>query len=140
MSSDQESSFPAFLAGLEKFESATLYDELIQSGYAAGGGIAKIMQHTEKIDEARAAKLFLGWFIVSQDRQITHKSVSAIPAKLVAQLTDRNSECAAERARNVASNPVANLKGKWCIPPVAPQRLRPRRRFKFSNWLGRRVV
>jgi hypothetical protein len=65
MPGEQESSFPTFSSSLEKFESTTLYDELLQSGYTAGRGIAKVVQHSQKINEASAAKSLLGRLIIS---------------------------------------------------------------------------
>jgi hypothetical protein len=86
MAGEQKSSLPAVSATLEKFESATFYNELVQSGYAASRGIAKVMQHLQKIDEASAAKFFLGRLISSQDGQIAHESFPPLPAKLIAQM------------------------------------------------------
>ena len=86
MASEQKSSFPAVSATLEKFESATFYDELVQSGYAASRGIAKVMQHLQKIDEASAAKFLLGRLISSQYGQIAHESFPPLATKLIAQM------------------------------------------------------
>jgi len=57
MAGDQESPSSPAPAFIEKFETAPSNDQVVHAGYAAGGGIAEIVEHPQEILETSQTEL-----------------------------------------------------------------------------------
>jgi hypothetical protein len=116
MAGDQESPSSSAPTFVEKFESALSNDQVVHAGDAAGGGIAEIVEHPQKIFETGQAELRSVLFI--QLLEIGHQSGPPIGTKTVTQAANPGRERPSQWMRQVANKPAGDLERERRVPRI----------------------
>jgi hypothetical protein len=116
MAGDQQSASSSAPTFIEKFESALSNDQVVHTGDAAGGRIAEIVEHPQKILETGQTELRSVLFV--QLFEIGHQSGPPVGTKTVAQATNPGRECPSQWMGQVANQPAGDLERERRVPRI----------------------